>query len=446
MICRRLGLVLAAAAIPWGAASGQDRTRTVDIPASAYGPTWTGFYVGLGFGGGALVNRTYTSGSNTVAFGTDGAGGQGMLASIYGGVDYQILPRALIGVLAEGTYSNIESSASVQVGGGSATISSHANLSWSALVRAGILASPSTLLYLLGGYTGQNLNTSGTAILGGNLATFSRNDVFSGWTIGTGFETRLRGGWSTKLEYRYSQFETRTLPGTALTIQPSIHAVRLGLSYKFGGFGDDRHDDALPPEAHVNWTGAYIGAAGGASALIDRLGASFGGATATTTGGGQNLLGSAFGGFDFQVDERAVIGLLGDVTWTGPQSFAALSAGAAGATITSRSNMSLSAMARLGFLATPSTLLYAAGGYSGAFITTSATATTGTGISSLYRDDYVNGWTVGPGIETIIFGGWTTRLEYRYAQYEQKSFNGLSVQPSLHTVRAGLSYKFGPGK
>jgi outer membrane immunogenic protein len=63
----------------------------------------------------------------------------------------------------------------------------------------------------------------------------------------------------------------------------------------------------------------------------------------------------------------------------------------------------------------------------------------------LQSNDTLSGWTVGPGVETVIFGGWSTKLEYRYSQYETRSMlgGGTSIQPSTHTVRAGLAYKFG---
>jgi outer membrane immunogenic protein len=139
-----------------------------------------------------------------------------------------------------------------------------------------------------------------------------------------------------------------------------------------------------------------------------------------------------------------VIGFMGDVTWSGPQSIASLNGAGAGVSVTTRANMGVNAMARIGFLPTRTTLLYAAAGYAGEYITTTGNAFVGGASANVYRDDYVNGWTVGPGIETVIFGGWTTRLEYRYSQYEEKSItNGSSVQPSMHTIRAGLSYKFG---
>jgi opacity protein-like surface antigen len=44
----------------------------------------------------------------------------------------------------------------------------------------------------------------------------------------------------------------------------------------------------------------------------------------------------------------------------------------------------------------------------------------------------------------VVTGGWTTRLEYRFSQFEQKEVTpGVTYQPSNHTIRAGISYKFG---
>ena len=43
-------------------------------------------------------------------------------------------------------------------------------------------------------------------------------------------------------------------------------------------------------------------------------------------------------------------------------------------------------------------------------------------------------------------GGWTTRLEYRFSQFENREvLPGVTYQPSNHTVRAGIAYKFGVG-
>jgi hypothetical protein len=42
-----------------------------------------------------------------------------------------------------------------------------------------------------------------------------------------------------------------------------------------------------------------------------------------------------------------------------------------------------------------------------------------------------SGFTIGPGIETVIIGGWTTQLEYRFSQFEQKEgLAGVAMQAS----------------
>ncbi len=435
--------VLAFAGPALGIAQAQDRGR--DLPAFNSGPTWTGFYIGAGVGTSIQEgNLASTSGGTSIT--VDRTSGQGALAAIYGGVDYQILPRAVVGVLVEGTWSNSQGVATAQIGSSlTANITRQTDLGWSAVARAGVLATPSTLLYLMGGYSGQNFHTWGNANAGGNFASFDRNEYFNGWTIGTGLETLLGGGWSTKLEYRYSQFESKTAPGSTFAFTPVLHTVRAGLTYRFGAGGAD--DSSQSSEMRHDWTGIYVGGGGGAAATRNHLTASFGNASASTDEGGQNLLGTVFGGYDWQVGERAVVGFLGDVSWAGPQSTSTVSAGGATLQIIETAHMSWSALGRLGFLPTPSTLLYAAGGYTGQYVTTVANATVGTLTANLRQDDVINGWTVGPGIETVIFGGWTTRLEYRYSQYEQKAFagGGASFQPTTQSVRLGLSYKFGPG-
>ena len=104
-------------------------------------------------------------------------------------------------------------------------------------------------------------------------------------------------------------------------------------------------------------------------------------------------------------------------------------------------------MGRIGYLPVPSTLIYAAGGFAQLNIhATASVALAGGGTAFAARDTPFNGFTVGPGIETVITGGWTTRLEYRFSQFEYKEpALGATMQPSNHTIRAGLSYKFGVG-
>lgn len=436
---RRFGLALPALIGCVGVAQAQPHPS--DNPGSAYSAPWTGFYGGVAFGTDMMVDQTNLATGGGTSLNIGGLGGQGALGSVYGGVDFQLAPRALIGVLAEVSYGGLDSTISAQVAGGSANLTTHADVSWAALARAGVLASPSTLLYAIGGYTGQNIRTTANALVGGAQANFSQYDTFNGWTLGGGIETKLQGGWSTKFEYRYSQYGGMTLPGTSLTLAPSTHAARIGLTYKFGApAGDSAQDQPASPDGDRRWTGIYGGGAGGGGAMVNHVYASAGGASAGTDTGGQGLLGSVFAGGDYQFARQALVGIMGDFTWDGLQSVTTATAPGGFATVTSRGNSAWSAMGRLGFLPTPSTLLYAAGGYSNLSLTTSLA---GGGATFFTHSDTLNGWTVGPGVEVAIADGWSSRLEYRYSQYQQASFAGATYQPSTQTVRAGLSYKFG---
>jgi outer membrane immunogenic protein len=421
------------------------QAQPVSIPAKDFGPVWTGFYVGGAFGAGGTVNHTDTN-TGAVGVGFNGSGGSGVLGSIYGGVDYQIAPRAVIGVLAEATLSSVSSSASASLPGLNASVTSQPNFSWAVLARAGMLANSSTLLYLVGGYTGQNVRSWGTASAGGATASFSREDAFHGWTFGPGFESMLGGGWSTKLEYRYSQYGRQQV-GSNIYSQPSTHAVRAGLSYKFGGLGVGASEGRSFNEPATNWTGIYAGVAAGAGMSFSPTTATAGAASATFDTGGQGLLGGVFVGADYQFARQALAGIMGDFSWTGMQGTSTFTTAGGSAYTAISPNREWSVMARLGWLPTPSTLLYGAVGYTGMNVKSTATAVLAGG-NTLFgeRDTTVNGWAVAPGIETVITGGWTTRLEYRYSQYEQKEVvAGVTTQPSTHTIRLGIAYKLGLG-
>jgi outer membrane immunogenic protein len=439
-----LGLVAAFAFVVPAAA----QTPPVSIPAKDFGPVWTGFYVGAAFGAGGAVNKLTTPGPVMTTF--DGAGGSGVLGSIYGGVDYQITPRGVIGLLAELSYSGFQGSAFAQTpaAGAAANVNSNTGLGWAVLARAGILANPTTLLYVTGGYAGQNFHTDGFATVPGASASFSNDQTLNGWTVGPGFETMLTRNLSAKLEYRYSQFGGVNLAGTNTQLNTSTHAVRAGISYRFGGLGVVDSSVGLPPApTNVNWTGIYAGAQGGAGMGFGKVNAFAAGASTGFDSGGQGLLGGFFGGADYQVSPWFVVGVLGDFVWSGMQTTLTINAPGGSAFLQASQNRQWSVGGRLGFLPVPSTMIYALGGFTQVNVNTSAEAfLAGGGSLFASRDTTFNGFTVGPGIETAITGGWTTRLEYRFSQFEQKEIvAGTTFQPSSHTIRAGLSYKFGMG-
>lgn len=422
------------------------QTQPVTIPTREFGPVWTGFYVGAAFGAGGMVNKVDTGGLGVVT--NFSSGGSGVLGSIYGGVDYQILPRAVIGVLAEMTISSISATSSATVPGANASVTSQPNFGWAVLARAGFLANSSTLFYFTGGYTGQNVQSWGTATAGGLSASFSRTDTFNGWTFGPGFEAMLGGNWATKLEYRYSQYGAQMLGGSGISMSPSTHTVRAGLTYKFGGLGAAPSDSRpVFNEPAFNWTGIYAGVAAGAGLSSGPVTAAAGGASASFDMGGQGLLAGVFVGADYQFARQALVGVMADFTWSGLQGSTTIATPLGSAYASVSPNRSWSVMGRVGWLPISSTLIYGAVGYTGMNVKATGTAVLGGG-GTLFgeRDTTLSGWTVGPGVETVITGGWTTRLEYRYSQYgQQQVAAGITAQPSTHTVRLGIAYKLGLG-
>jgi len=103
-------------------------------------------------------------------------------------------------------------------------------------LRAGILATPQTLLYVKGGYTNASYN-----ILTSNGTNNTDNDIdLDGWRIGAGAEYALSPNLFVKGEYRYSKYsegEVEYGDGGAETdrfdVDMDRHQVMLGLGYRF---------------------------------------------------------------------------------------------------------------------------------------------------------------------------------------------------------------------
>jgi outer membrane immunogenic protein len=113
---------------------------------------------------------------------------------------------------------------------------------------------------------------------------------------------------------------------------------------------------------------------------------------------------------------------------------------------------------RVGVLASPTVLLYGTGGLAYGSIKSSAAITgfTPAGIavvSAGSASDVRIGWTVGAGVEAVISGPWTAKLEYLYMDLGSYS-SSYSLAPASavradvnssftdHILRAGINYRF----
>ena len=127
--------------------------------------------------------------------------------------------------------------------------------------------------------------------------------------------------------------------------------------------------------------------------------------------------------------------------------------------VTVKANWDMTLRMRLGYLATPSTMLFAAGGaawmHEEAKVNCTAAGVCGTnGIPPFTQSNSTTkvGWTAGGGVEQQIWGNWHGRLEYRYSDYGKWStsfgapanlFVASDIKLHTQSVMAGLSYAFG---
>jgi outer membrane immunogenic protein len=247
-----------------------------------------------------------------------------------------------------------------------------------------------------------------------------------------------------------------------------------------------------PAPIATDWTGFYLGAGVGArSAKVNEqtlsAGSNFGSifmSAATcqfvSCGVTQSLDHTAFRfspyiGYNWQVAPQWLVGLEGDVGFgskTSTINGVALP-GAGGFSINDpgdsfavRASWDASARARLGYLVTPTFLIYATGGPAWQHVEATSTCgpnnanctDTGVQFTSIIRDSTTKlGFTVGGGIETMLCGNWLLRGEFRYSDFG--TINNTDVRTdgaggflstkynlrlTTQTATFGIAYKFGP--
>ncbi|QUS40343.1 porin family protein [Tardiphaga alba] len=129
------------------------------------------------------------------------------------------------------------------------------------------------------------------------------------------------------------------------------------------------------------------------------------------------------------------------------------------AAVESRLNWFGTVRGRLGWTATPETLLYVTGGLAYGEVETrnSSSFAIGGGVletAAASLKSTKTGWTVGGGIETRLWNSnWTAKAEYLYVDLGSQTLvnstgpvtafaHGSDVESRTHIIRAGLNYKF----
>jgi len=208
--------------------------------------SWTGFYIG-GYIGGSFGSANWndpffggTSNSNTHS----GFVGGGLV-----GYNYQI-NQFVLGIEGEygynGTGANGINFGGVDVAGNPFSLTQKFNDTGVARVRGrlGYAVEPQMLLYVAGGWTWMNTNSSLSGYCCGfgplNPFSVSHNQSIDGWNIGVGGEYAFTPNWIARLEYIYDGFSKLNVgygvyPGIVdnRNVGINLNTIRAAIEYKF---------------------------------------------------------------------------------------------------------------------------------------------------------------------------------------------------------------------
>ncbi len=208
-------LALTAVAAFTGSASAADMARPyVKAPPPILAPSWTGFYIFGGAGGGlwAADSNVVTNPGGIAITRDQRLGGSGWYGTVGAGYDWQFNSNWVAGVFGDGQFGSIRGSLTDPAAPfpgfeGREKLED----SWAFGARIGYLVAPNVLSYVNGGYSGSHwsgVSFSTLAAGGGPVLfttpSFNRNGFF----VGGGVENNLNifgisaPGWFMKTEYR----------------------------------------------------------------------------------------------------------------------------------------------------------------------------------------------------------------------------------------------------
>jgi outer membrane immunogenic protein len=259
---KKLVIALTALAAFTGSASAADlgaRPYTKAPAPVVMAPSWTGFYI-FGGGGGGLWSAN--GGVDATATGiciictNTRTGGDGWFGTVGAGYDWQTGPSWVFGIFGDGTFGSLKGNIG-DAGLGAVGIVGTAKMetAWAAGARVGYLVAPNVLSYVNGGYTGTYWKGSTLLTSDLGIASGLHTDSFNtqGWFVGGGVENNLNifgitaPGWFMKTEYRAAYLDskrlneridgTNVLNGRDITFKPFVQTISTSLVYRFNWGG-----------------------------------------------------------------------------------------------------------------------------------------------------------------------------------------------------------------
>jgi opacity protein-like surface antigen len=223
---------------------------------------------------------------------------------------------------------------------------------------------------------------------------------------------------------------------------------------KPGDFGSAPIFKAPAAGTAYDWTGFYAGVEGGGvwgsskqiGQTIDRH--TFDATPSFDVDGG--LVGGTVG-YNSQFARIFVYGLEGDMSWVDASGSARQIALGTNLTASTSEDWLATVRARIGVVPADRWLVYATGGLAVADVQADITHSASFGPESHIRP----GWTAGGGVEAVITGNWSAKLEYLYVGLENHAYyvptpndpnltnRAGGVPLNNNIVRAGVNYKIG---
>ena len=501
MNIRKTGLWISATALgavfPLAAAVAADMpVKAPPIVAAPY--DWSGVYVGVHAGYGGGMKDWDGTIADFVA--------RGFLAGGQVGINKQI-SSLVFGLELNGSWADISGSQTATFGGpifggtsaqtvrsridGLVTIAGRAGLAadrWFVFAKAGLTMAHETHS------VNNNVNQIGPPVVNASVQV-SGDETRLAPMLGFGAEYALGGNWSVKGEYDYFRLgtTTTTLRGTATVngvttpfradqpIEEAIHAVKVGVNYRFGDIAKDPSYAPVPAAPGTNWSGAYIGAQAGYGFGHKRwpdIGAAIapliylpGYDTRGWLGGGTIGVNAQAGVFVFGV-EGEIMGtdVKGSQTTT-----ITIPAGTQTLNYDSKIDWLALATARAGFVVGDRLMFYGKGGIAIAqerhnfnFTTIAAPGGPPGSLIGAFPGKAVHtGVVVGAGGEYALGNNWSVKLEYDYIKMfaQQVTAQGTEafnlpavplvgtingpiqigkISQDLHLVKIGVNYHFSP--
>jgi outer membrane immunogenic protein len=474
------------AAMPAGAADIPAKAPVI-APAAAY--NWTGFYLGANVG--YSVGRNHGSELSTIPPGPPFSnqsftlGPAGWLGGGQIGYNWQA-DHWVFGIEADWQGTGQKDSICISTCSSDGFLSVEQKLHWLATLRARIgYARDGWLWYVTGGGAfGRVTEDDALRNLGTGPVAASFSHSKGGWTAGAGVETALTGNWTAKLEYLYVDLGSTTDAFTlasdsgvltqTITKQVQDHIIRLGLNYRFGASAAAvpayaaRAPSAIykaPPPAVVayNWTGFYLGGNAGYGVGRNHSNEIFGLdlsppiSRQSFTLGPAGWLGGGQVGYNWQPGTNWVFGAEADWQWTDQKDSVCITVCVPSLSLAIEQKMDWLATlrARIGY-ARDGWLWYMTGGGAWGRLTENDALFYAGSLTTRSFAQTKSGWTVGSGIETVLAGTWTAKLEYLYVDLGRTTdtfafcpFVDLCASQTVtkdvrdHIFRAGLNYKLG---